>query len=213
MARRFDAGASMWCVAPSWPEHGRHVAVEFVHPVVMGSRALPATSVASSDPVPVLRTDVRTGDIIVLIGPGSCAASHDVARRAPAWGATTIWLGAGDRPEEPVDHLLWLDDDGQTARHDGRLVLRYHLLWELTHICFEHPGLLTSPDECVDDVCITCGDVAHLGEVAEVLADGLATMITPNGPETVETTLVGEVEVGDLVLVHAGTAIERVECR
>ena len=23
--------------------------------------------------------------------------------------------------------------------HDGRLVLLYHVLWELTHVCFEHP--------------------------------------------------------------------------
>ena len=29
----------------------------------------------------------------------------------------------------------------------GRFVLLYHLLWELTHVCFEHPGLLKPPDE------------------------------------------------------------------
>ena len=36
LARRFAAGATLWCVAPAWPEHARHVAVEFVHPVIMG---------------------------------------------------------------------------------------------------------------------------------------------------------------------------------
>ena len=40
LARRFAAGATMWCLAPAWPEHARHVAVEFVHPVIMGKRAL-----------------------------------------------------------------------------------------------------------------------------------------------------------------------------
>ena len=34
-----------------WPEHARHVAVEFVHPVIMGKRALPAVAVADDDPV------------------------------------------------------------------------------------------------------------------------------------------------------------------
>ena len=45
LARRFAAGATMWCVSPHWPSHGRHVAVEFVHPVIVGKRALPAVHV------------------------------------------------------------------------------------------------------------------------------------------------------------------------
>ncbi len=40
LARRFAAGATMWCVAPQWPAHARHVAVEFVHPVIVGKRVL-----------------------------------------------------------------------------------------------------------------------------------------------------------------------------
>src|ERR1700689_924057 len=49
MARRFAAGATMWCVAPQWPSHGHHVAVEFVHPVIVGKRALPAISVDGAE--------------------------------------------------------------------------------------------------------------------------------------------------------------------
>ena len=59
LARRFAAGATMWCLAPAWPEHARHVAVEFVHPVIMGKRALPAVSVVDPDPVAALRATVR----------------------------------------------------------------------------------------------------------------------------------------------------------
>ena len=55
LARRFAAGATMWCLAPAWPEHARHVAVEFVHPVIVGKRALPAVSVVDPDPVAALR--------------------------------------------------------------------------------------------------------------------------------------------------------------
>ena len=49
VARRFAAGATMWCLAPAWPEHARHLAVEFVHPVIVGTRALPAVSVEGAD--------------------------------------------------------------------------------------------------------------------------------------------------------------------
>ena len=53
LARRFAAGATMWCVAPQWQSHGRHVAVEFVHPVVVGKRALPAVQLEGPDLVAV----------------------------------------------------------------------------------------------------------------------------------------------------------------
>jgi len=55
LARRFATGATMWCVAPQWPSHGRHVAVEFVHPVIVGTRALPAVSVDAADAAAAVR--------------------------------------------------------------------------------------------------------------------------------------------------------------
>ncbi len=53
----------------------------------------------------------------------------------------------------------------------GRFVLMYHLLWELTHVCFEHPGLLKPTDE--ETVCVTCGDEGRLGEVVLEPADAV----------------------------------------
>jgi hypothetical protein len=99
----------------------------------------------------------------------------------------------------------------------GTFVLMYHLLWELTHVCFEHPGLLKPADECTEDVCVTCRDE---GRLAEVLLEpdepspagaGQALVRTAGGEEWVDTTLLGEVRVNDLVLVHAGAAITRLE--
>ena len=55
LTRRFADGATMWCVAPLWAEHARHIAVEFVHPVIVGKRALPAVSIDAADPVGTLR--------------------------------------------------------------------------------------------------------------------------------------------------------------
>jgi hypothetical protein len=90
-------------------------------------------------------------------------------------------------------------------------VLFYHLLWELTHVCFEHPGLLKESSECSEEVCVTCSDEGRLGEVLTATADGMATVRTANGVETIATTLVDPVATGELVLVHAGTAISRVD--
>jgi hypothetical protein len=91
----------------------------------------------------------------------------------------------------------------------GGFVLFYHLLWELTHVCFEHSGLLKP--ECSETVCVTCSDEGRLGEVVTASADGMATVRTARGVENVVTTLIDPVATGELVLVHAGTAITRVE--
>jgi hydrogenase maturation factor len=64
---------------------------------------------------------------------------------------------------------------------------------------------------CTDDVCVTCSDEGRLGEVLAASAGGMATVRTANGLETVVTTLVDPVAAGELVLVHAGTAISRLE--
>jgi D-sedoheptulose 7-phosphate isomerase len=148
MARRFAPGATLWCVAPSWEPHAHHMAVEFVHPVIMGKRALPAFALTGSDLVGRAGVAVRTGDILIAVAGGQDADVADLMRRAPAWGAASAWIGSGPRPPAgAADHVLWIDDPDPMAPATGRFVLLYHLLWELTHVCFEHPGLLTEPAE------------------------------------------------------------------
>ena len=213
LARRFAAGATMWCLAPSWPEHARHVAVEFVHPVIVGTRALPAVSIDDPVPVAALRARARAGDVVLAVSSALDHAAASVMRRAEAWGATSVWIGAGARPAPgAADHVLWLEDPTGTAPYDGRLVLLYHVLWELTHVCFEHPGLLIADDACEDGAtCITCSDEGRLGEVVSAGVQGEATVRTARGTETVDTTIVGPVQPGDLVLVHAGALLSRLE--
>jgi hypothetical protein len=217
LARRFANGATMWCVAPQWPEHARHVAVEFVHPVLVGKRALPAVSIESADPVAALRSLVRSGDVVLAASSNDSTPVVEIMRRAGAWGVTTVWIGAGPQPEtRSADHIVWVDDDSAAvsspAVHDGRLVLLYHVLWELTHVCFEHPGLLTPATEehCIDDVCITCSDEGRLGEVIAAENFGRARVRTAKGIELVDTTIIADVSPGDLVLIHAGTAISEI---
>jgi hydrogenase maturation factor len=210
LAKRFAAGATMWSIAPSWEPHALHIAVEFVHPVIVGKRALPAVALTGPELVDLVRVSVRPGDILVAVSGAAEPDVRSVMRRGPAWGVTTIWIGNGERPRDGVaDHVLWLDDPDPRLPATGGFVLLYHLLWELTHVCFEHSGLLKP--ECTEAVCVTCSDEGRVGEVVTASADGLAAVRTARGVESVVTTLVDPVAAGELVLVHAGTAISRVD--
>jgi hydrogenase expression/formation protein HypC len=63
--------------------------------------------------------------------------------------------------------------------------------------------------------CITCADEGIAMDVLRVDADrALALCIDARGARgSVEIALVGEVAVGDSLLVHAGTAIARLDGR
>ncbi|CAM3061685.1 hydrogenase assembly protein HupF [Mycobacterium intermedium] len=212
LARRFAAGATMWSIAPSWEPHAMHIAVEFVHPVIMGKRALPAVALTGPELVDLVRLSVGPGDIVVAVSDAGHPDVRSVMHRSPAWGAATIWIGSGQQPPAgAADHVLWLDDPDPRVPATGGFVLFYHVLWELTHVCFEHPGLLQNGSECADETCVTCSDEGRLGEVVTVSTEGLAKVRTAQGVTEVVTTLVDPVAPGDLVLVHAGTAISRVD--
>jgi HupF/HypC family protein len=209
LARRFAGGATMWCTSPRWPAHGRHVAVEFVHPVIVGKRALPAVHIDCGDIVGAARLLARPGDVIVAVGPADDELVGTILRRAQAWGLTSFWLGAGPRPPVGIaDHVIWMDGaDADRAARSGEVVLLYHLLWELTHVVFEHPGLLEAESPCSDEVCITCSDEGRMAEVTVVHEGGSAEVLAAGLRETIDVSLVDPVRPGDLVLVHAGVAI------
>lgn len=209
MARRFAAGGTMWCVAPSWEPHAHHMAVEFVHPVIVGKRALPAFALTGHGLVPRARVSVRTGDILIAVAGARDPDVTDLMRRAPAWGAASVWIGAGARPAAgAADHVLWLDDPDPMVPATGRFVFLYHLLWELTHVCFEHPGLLKPEPECTDDARSDEGRAAEVIRPPAALT-GKALVRTAAGEESVDVTLVGPVAPGDLILVHADAALTR----
>jgi hydrogenase maturation factor len=72
----------------------------------------------------------------------------------------------------------------------------------------DSPGLT----QCGDDVCITCSDQGVVAEIVQApVADWEDALVrTEAGTEAVDVSLVGRVAPGDLVLIHAGTAIGRV---
>jgi hypothetical protein len=216
MAVRFHRGGKLIVFGTGGAAaDAQHVAVEFVHPVIVGKRALPAEAIIDPDPIAALRVLVDPGDVLVVIAGAEEDDVRSALCRAQAWGVETIWIGAGARPPAgAADHVLWLDDRPADAAYTGEFVLLYHLLWELTHVCLEHPGLLeVAAAPCDADVCITCGDEGRLGEVEGLHGASGATVRTASGPVDVDTTLVGPVAPGDLLVVHAGTAIGRMEER
>ena len=215
LARKFHDGATLWVISPQWEPHAHHVAVEFVHPVIMGKRALPSVALVEPDPVAQARVATQPGDLLMAVASADEPAVIDAMRRAPAWGALTLWIGSGPRPPAgAANHILWVDSEDPMVPATGRFVLMYHLLWELTHVCFEHPGLLKpAVEEGTAEVCVTCSDEGRLGEVILEPADplGQALIRTAQGEEFVDVSVLGEVAPNDLVLVHAGTAIARLD--
>jgi hydrogenase expression/formation protein HypC len=69
----------------------------------------------------------------------------------------------------------------------------------------EEPDGVGGP-ACIDDVCITCSDMAVEVRVLRLLEDQMAVVDTGQGEETVSVALVSA-GVGDTILVHAREAI------
>ncbi|MGH9295453.1 MAG: HypC/HybG/HupF family hydrogenase formation chaperone, partial [Acidimicrobiales bacterium] len=169
----------------------------------------------SADLTGTLRLLARPGDVLLLVGDAGSETAGDILRRAEAWGLLRITMGAG-RPPAPglAEHSVVLEGaDPDIAARSGDVVMLYHLLWELTHVVFEHPGLLESEQDCSGPTCVTCADLAEVAEVRSMRAGGAggttAEVVVAGLVETVEVGLVENCRPGDLVLVQAGVALSR----
>jgi D-sedoheptulose 7-phosphate isomerase len=167
MAVRFHQGGKLVVFGTGGAStDAQHVAVEFVHPVIVGKRALPAISL-TTDVATVTGVAARDGmdaifahqirylaapeDIALGIcadagtaggGGASVAAGLAVAREL---GLLTIALAGGDggplKDAPYVDHLLLAASDDPRVVKELQ-VTTYHVLWELVHVFFEQPGVL-----------------------------------------------------------------------
>lgn len=111
-----------------------HVAVEFVHPVIVGKRALPALDLSSSftSSVPALVADT---DIVVgFAAPDTDAAVEHTLASASRRGALTLALpgAAGDIALPPPSPDTFVCQE--------LVEVLYHTLWETVHVFFEHQG-------------------------------------------------------------------------
>ncbi|MGE5858285.1 MAG: SIS domain-containing protein [Solirubrobacterales bacterium] len=180
-----------------------HAAVEFMHPVIVGKRALPAIA-PGSDPsgASTLPSLARPDDIALAISHGSLdAAGSAFLAEARSRGLLTIAMTGDGAAAADAEHAFCVPSDDPAIAQEVQETA-YHVLWELVHVFFEHPGLL-------DDACITCGDVAVQAEVV-ALGRGTATIEKDGAREEIATDLVEGVEIGDLLLCHAGVALEKI---
>jgi len=163
MAGRFHAGGKLVTFGTGAAStDAQHIAVEFVHPVIVGKRALPAVCLtsdiatvtaiaAASGLAEVFAYQVRKlagpDDIALGVAPhGSCPSVLSGLRTAREAGLLTIALTSGNEEAgagltEFADHLL-------VARSADPCIIKeihvtiYHLLWELVHVFIEQPSAL-----------------------------------------------------------------------
>jgi D-sedoheptulose 7-phosphate isomerase len=106
MAERFVRGGRL--LATGDVSDSRHVAVEFVHPVIVGKRALPALAVTPRE----LELLAEPDDMVIAFGVALPDTPAMVIELAP-----------------PVDDPFIRQELVETG---------YHVLWELVHVFIEH---------------------------------------------------------------------------
>lgn len=141
MAERFSRGARLVAFgrSPTARSDVRHVAVEFVHPVIVGKRALPAIGLAGEGGRLADQVDLvaEPDDIAIAFGcedrDGQTASALRIARERGC--LTMAFAPAGAE---------WEFDPGGDDRFVRQELVEtlYHVLWELVHVFFEHRGLL-----------------------------------------------------------------------
>jgi D-sedoheptulose 7-phosphate isomerase len=134
LAERFARGGRLVALgeSPQARSDVRHVAVEFVHPVIVGKRALPAIGLSREGGSLERQVELvaRPDDIAI----GFDLAAGPILAAARKRGLLTIAydaLGAEWEFEPPSDDPFVRQELAET---------HYHLLWELCHVFFEHLG-------------------------------------------------------------------------
>jgi D-sedoheptulose 7-phosphate isomerase len=140
MAERFAREGRLvaFGATPADRSDARHVAVEFVHPVIVGKRALPALGLAGEGGAiaPQVALEAEAADIAMAFGGDRDVL--DALAAARGRGCLTIAFTPDSGAEWEFD-LSWIDDP--LIRQEIVETL-YHLLWELVHIFLDHRGLL-----------------------------------------------------------------------
>jgi D-sedoheptulose 7-phosphate isomerase len=133
MSRRFLAGGRLLAFGNgSAATDAQHVSVEFVHPVIVGKRALPALDLGPDFErrLPIL---LRPEDMVMGFAfPEADGPVERAVRVARERGALTFSLTgeAGDHSFAPPD--------GDPFVVQEVFEILYHVLWETVHVYFEH---------------------------------------------------------------------------
>jgi D-sedoheptulose 7-phosphate isomerase len=113
----------------------QHVSVEFVHPVIVGKRALPALDLSLLFS-PWLRALLEPDDIVMGFGPPEGDLEIEAALKdAAGCGAMTFAL-----PGRVGSYALH-PPASHPFVHQELIEILYHTLWETVHVFFEHRAL------------------------------------------------------------------------
>jgi D-sedoheptulose 7-phosphate isomerase len=137
IADRFANGGRLYAFGNGpYATDAAHVSVEFIHPVIVGKRALPALD-ASAAPDAFVDALVEPGDMAIAFGPPE--GDHRVLsalRAAHRKGAFTVaWPGT------EADYAVTAPDDDPHVHQEIFEVLG-HTLYESVHVYLEHRGEL-----------------------------------------------------------------------
>ncbi len=141
MAERFAAGGRLLALGagPAARSDARHVAVEFVHPVIVGKRALPAIGLAPEGGAlaPQLEALAESDDIAIGFGIGEPGGEQtaQALELARARGCLTIGFATAGAEWE------FVPPGEDRFVHQELVETLYHVLWELVHVFFEHRGV------------------------------------------------------------------------
>ena len=142
VAERFSRGGRLIALgdSPQARSDAHHVAVEFVHPVIVGKRALPAIALGGGDGGLRERVELIAGAQDIVLAFGREPDTLSALSRAARCGCLTVafeQVGAECELVPAVADPLARQELIETA---------YHLLWELVHVFFEHRCLLEGGD-------------------------------------------------------------------
>jgi len=136
MSERFLRGARLLAFGRGpYATDAQHVSVEFVHPVIVGKRALPALDLSVLFR-PWLEAILRPEDIVMGFGPPEGDAEvWATLQEAHRQGAMTFAL-PGIEGSYAVDAAT-----EDPFMHQEIIEILYHTLWETVHVFFEHREL------------------------------------------------------------------------
>ena len=136
MSERFLQGGRLLAFGRgAYATDAQHVSVEFVHPVIVGKRALPALDLSLSFR-PWMEAVLKAEDMVMGFGPpdGDHQVSSALAS-AHSRGAMTFALPG------PSGSFVLAPPTRDPFIHQELIEVLYHTLWETVHVFFEHREL------------------------------------------------------------------------